>query len=192
MDNFTFIGIDPGTSNIGISIWTIGIESLEIKKVQAFTFDTMDLNHRDQELEESHGVRFSRLVTMRKEIAAILRQIRPTSVACESPFYFSKRPGAFAPLVEVLYVLKCAVFDYDQTAPFITYDPSSIKNSIGASGNANKEIVKNTMKVLNPILLTTEYLRGLDEHSIDAIAVGYCHYRVYILDEDKAKLKTKV
>ena len=191
MNSFTFIGIDPGTTNIGISIWTIDIDSLNILDVKAYTFNTMNILYRDQELEMSHGTRFSRLITLRKEFASVLRQIKPISVACESPFYFSKRPGAFAPLVEVLYILKCAVFDYDQTVPFITYDPSSIKNSIGALGNANKELVKNTMMDLTTIPLSGEYIQTLDEHSIDAIAVGYCHYRTYILGEVKTNLKTK-
>ncbi len=190
MDNtFKFISIDPGTTHIGFSIWVVDAVTLEIVNVNAFTLHYTSII--DKELEEKFGSRFIKLLAIEKAFKELLETHKPNSVACESPFYFFKRPGAFAPLVETLYILKRAVFNYDVSVPFITYDPSSIKNSIGAKGNSDKEIMKNTMSNFKEIPISLEFINSLDEHSIDSIAVGYCHYLRYIMDKVKPTKSVK-
>jgi Holliday junction resolvasome RuvABC endonuclease subunit len=188
MSTVTFIAIDPGTTNVGISIWGIDSDTLGIQSIQAFTFNAAKMTVRDIETEELHGLRFSKLLVIRRELLRLFKYVSPLSIACESPFYFFKRPGAFAPLVETLFTIKLALFEYDYNVPFITYDPSSIKNSIKASGAASKETMKNTMMDMTDLPISKETLSNLDEHSIDAIAVGYCHYYRYILGVEKSKI----
>ncbi len=182
---FNFISIDPGTTHIGFSIWSISVDDYEILKVDSFTYNVSNSEY-DKDIESIYGTRFAKLLVIEEIFKNLLIKYKPISIACESPFYFFKRPGAFAPLVETLYVLKKCVFNYDSSIPFITYDPSSIKNSIGAKGNSDKKIVKNSMISLTSKLpISEESVESLDEHSIDSIAVGYCHYNRYILNIEK-------
>ena len=182
---FKFISIDPGTTHIGFSIWVVSIKEYDILKIETFTYNVSNSEY-DKDIEALYGTRFAKLLIIEQVFSQLLIEHKPISVACESPFYFFKRPGAFAPLIETLYILKKCVFNYDPSVPFITYDPSSIKNSIGAKGNSDKKIIKNSMiNLSNSLPISKEEVEILDEHSIDSIAVGYCHYLRYVMNIEK-------
>lgn len=60
-------------------------------------------------------------------------------------------------------------------------DPSSVKNAVGAKGNAKKEVMAEQLLTLENILLSDRPLRELDEHSVDAVAVAYSAYKNLVL-----------
>lgn len=71
-------------------------------------------------------------------------------------------------------MLRQSVMQYDQWLPYYMVDPPTVKKAVGAKGNADKEEVKRQLLLIPEIVEKSLVdLSTLDEHSIDAIAVGY-------------------
>lgn len=102
-------------------------------------------------------------------------------VASECP-YMGRFPQAYAALTECLTSIRSAVHDYDPTLVLHEIDPATVKMNVNVNGksgdkqlmtNAVTELIK-TGRILNTGLVN---IGLLDEHAIDAIAVGYAHIR---------------
>jgi Holliday junction resolvasome RuvABC endonuclease subunit len=123
---------------------------------------------------QSHSERFARIDTLGLNILDILRYHQPIAVVCESPFFNSKRPQAFAALIEATNMIRQTVWAYDRSIGLDLVDPPSVKRAVGAKGNAGKDDVHTAVTAIGELnyegLLP---LSSLDEHSIDAIAVAY-------------------
>lgn len=171
----TMIGIDPGSTCVGISIMKIDVVSETILSTEAYTLH-LDKLGGNEWLGEQCGDRFKRIDKLKACLANIFRIQQPLCVSVESPFFNRFRPQAYGVLMEVLSAIREAVFTHDPwLAPYLI-DPSSVKNAVGAGGAAKKEIMQErvlSLPNLNPIV----DLDNLDEHSIDAIAVNYARYK---------------
>jgi Holliday junction resolvasome RuvABC endonuclease subunit len=170
------LGIDPGTETLGAASIEYNVLTGEIHGAEAKTFKGSKLISSDW-VEEYHGSRFARIQAHSSNLARILGIIEPSDVAVESPFFSHLRPQAYGALTEIVYAIKLTVFSYDPTLPFVLIDPPSVKNSVGAKGNADKDAVRE--KVL--AILSARYsgrisIDRLDEHSIDSLAVAYACY----------------
>lgn len=166
------LGIDPGSETLGVACLSVDAHTLEVVNTQAITFVGSKLG-MDPWMEGMHSARFARIAAHQENLKAIFRQTLPVSIVCESPFYNPRRPNAFAPLVETLNAIRRAVWEYDAQQPLESVDPPTVKNAVGAKGNADKDAVKAKVLTL-PLNFTGPIpLELLDEHSIDAIAVAY-------------------
>ncbi len=104
-------------------------------------------------------------------------------VASESPFFNTRRPNAFAALLEVLTMIRDSVIEYNPYQPLIGIDPPTVKKAVGAPGNADKTGVLSALfGISNSLKLDKKYIDQLDEHSVDAVAVAYCAYVNQILN----------
>jgi Holliday junction resolvasome RuvABC endonuclease subunit len=84
-----------------------------------------------------------------------------------------RRPQAYGALTEVVSMIRSTVIDHDWFVPFSLVDPPTVKMAVGAKGNADKDGVMAAMKLIPEITALID-CSTLDEHSVDAIAVGYC------------------
>ena len=83
-------------------------------------------------------------------------------------------PGAYGALVEVICGIRNAVIRYSDVKPLYKVDPSSVKQAIGAKGNADKNAVRDYVSKIPELINNLDNpLCSLDEHSIDAMAVAY-------------------
>lgn len=172
-DVATIVGIDPGSETLGICLMSFNVTTLEIVSTQAQTYIGSKLG-MSRWILDYQSERFARIHAHKANLGRILLYKRPITVACESPFYSSRRPGAFSALTEVISALRYACFEYDPRLPFTLIDPPSAKIAVGAKGNSKKEQVQEAVLKLPDLNYIGEVpLAQLDEHSIDSIAIAY-------------------
>lgn len=176
-DTFIIIGIDPGSTHLGVSAITVNVDTMKIISSIAWTIDGEKLMPKHSRAEEIHGTRYVRIKALGKELERIFFKLKPLFVASESPFYNQRRPQAYGVLTEVICAIRNALINYLRDIKLKLIDPPTIKISVGAKGNADKDTMKRA------VLLKTELnyngaipIIDLDEHSIDALAVAYCYY----------------
>lgn len=177
-DTFTILGIDPGSETIGYATIEAKIQTLEIVDVQAFTITGSKLDAFSVREAEIHSERYARISAHRIMLARILEEHDPLAVACESPFFNPRRPGAFGVLMEVLTAIQETVKEWDVFKVVHLVDPPTAKKALGAAGNAKKPEVAEAFQKLT--CLHYPGTEGLDEHSIDALAVAYQQYTLYV------------
>jgi Holliday junction resolvasome RuvABC endonuclease subunit len=177
-DSFVLIGIDPGTENIGVSIFYINALDLEITAIKAFTLVGSKLGMRESDVRV-HGARFARLRNLENALYQIFIDYQPLCVGSESPFYNRLRPSAFEPLVESMCAIQNALARADGWKPLRRIDPPSVKKAFKASGRADKDEMKSCFlnSPLKSLLIDSKEPEDLDEHSIDAIAVARAVYQ---------------
>ncbi len=170
----TIIGIDPGSESLGVAEINFDIQTLEVVGWQAVTYLGSKLLKGSAWTEEVHGARYRRLIAHRKNLIKLFEQIRPFLIACEAPFINMRRPQAYGALTEVVYEIRQAVIAYSPWNELYLIDPSSVKNGVGAKGNADKDAVKVKILQIEELQkVATSSMAALDEHSIDALAVAY-------------------
>ena len=166
------MGIDPGTDRLGCAILEVNLETARVRVKIAQTFKSTNAPTRYPVVSEVHGNRVAKHHFLRDEISYVLATELPGVVASESPF-MGKLAQAFEALIQVVYIVRLALFDHDTQLPLLLIDPPTVKKGVGAKGNADKDVMKEA--VCN---LPLEWAEGivpeeLDEHSIDAIAVAW-------------------
>jgi Holliday junction resolvasome RuvABC endonuclease subunit len=172
-DTVTILSIDPGTIRLGFSIIKLSIKDLEIVEAFAWTIEATRLEFYKEDVVLVHGEKFARIIAIKKMFKYVLEFYRPLSVVCESPFFNMTRPSAAGPLYELLATIEQTVFEWDDQKPLYKVEPKTVKKAVGASANAKKDEVR--VAVSKVPELQCACLDFLDEHAIDAIAVGYAY-----------------
>jgi len=173
MISIRILSIDPGSSHVGFAVLDLtNTNRITLKHVETFNPNKHLLDVKD--VIEQHGPRFARILKINQFFYELMELYKPDIIVCEAPFYNRLRPGAFKALVEVISSLQHTVYDYDPSVMFHTTDPSTVKKSVGVKGTSgDKEAIRSAISHLNIFYGDTIALEVLDEHSVDAIAVGY-------------------
>jgi Holliday junction resolvasome RuvABC endonuclease subunit len=174
-----FLSIDPGTNYLGVSRYVLKWPTTQIEAVYATTYRVDHLEH-DYVDETSYTERFGKIAKLQKVFDDLLKQFDPIVVISEAPFYNRLRPSAFAPLVELIQTLRWTNFLHNPYVGFHTVEPIVVKKSLGANYLADKLQMRQALadhQVLNPLMKNC--VDQLDEHAIDAIAVGWAYYSWY-------------
>lgn len=170
------VSIDPGTRKSGFAVLEIHPVTGELFVVDAWTLDVDKITEREHgELIYLHGMGVARQIVLQDSLWRILDAWRPATVASESP-YFSGLVSTFRRLTEAVAAFRVAVTRYDAFMQLFTYEPSVAKTALHVPGNSNdKELVREAIRA-HPTLCRFIDLDLLDEHAVDAILIGYCHY----------------
>ncbi|HEY5958001.1 MAG TPA: crossover junction endodeoxyribonuclease RuvC [Polyangiaceae bacterium] len=150
------LGVDPGTRHLG---W--GLVHRTGTRLKPVGFGIIS---PDPELSLAE-----RLVTIEKELTALIEQYRPDAGSVESLFY-SKDPQAAAKLGHARGVV-LLVLARSQVEVF-EYAPALVKRMIAGRGNADKRQVGLMMQAL----LCLDELPGVD--ATDALALAVTHLRL--------------
>jgi len=179
VDNtFKIISIDPGTDKLGLAVMDVTYENFNISKTVAKTIIASRHVDEDAWISQIHGYRMARIQKLKTILVQNFDKIEPAFIVCESPFFNPRRPGAFQPLAEILFAIKEAVLEHNSWLPLNLIDPSTIKKSVNAPGNADKVVMKKFVSSLTDIGYEGDVkIEDLDEHAIAAIAVGYCQVK---------------
>lgn len=168
---FNVIAIDPGLSQCGIAVFSM-VED-QLASIHPFTIVNSQIRYESDLPIEYHTERNQRINLLCQTFRQVLQQYNPILIVCESPFFNPTRPTAFGSLTETLAVLRYETFLYNSIIPFITFSPQEVKQTFKQSGKIGKLVMKDALQARTDIvtkLITPVEL--LDEHSIDAIAVG--------------------
>lgn len=171
------VGVDPGTNTVGFSVFEWSPVSRRIVKSMAFTMQGAKMIGDDAFIE-THGERVRRVAIIRDNVYRLFHTFNPHYVAVEKPFFNAMRPGAFEPLLQSLAAVTDALWMYDPSMAIMPVDPPSAKKAVGAHGAAKKDDMLKAVTALSETLnfdtfLSARTLEQLDEHSIDALAIGY-------------------
>lgn len=179
----SIVGIDPGTETLGMGILFVDLLSMRVVSSEAFTFVGSKLAGKTNWIGEVHGDRQGRLRAHEENLLVMFNHYQPFLIACESPFYSQRRPQAFGALTEAIASIRRAVMRYDAWKDLRMIDPPTVKNAVGAKGNAAKELVLEALLALPELNYNgARSLAECDEHSIDGLAVAYCRYRQLLED----------
>jgi Holliday junction resolvasome RuvABC endonuclease subunit len=188
-DRLRIVSFDPGTDTLGSSVLEINVRTLQLTVLDAQTFvSRRPIRYRPeyQRVEEVYGDRLARLSSHRHAVIGHLVRWQPHTVACESPF-MGMRAQAFEALIECVNVIRWAVHDHDPTVPVEMISPPQAKKTVGASfrGSDKNDVRQGVEKLIDQSQGQMTYqayqpFHTLDEHSIDAIAVGICHYQQWV------------
>lgn len=184
-DVFSIMGLDPGSFTFGTALIYVDITSLQIRSANMQTFNAMDptggrqVNHWMLDTHAPRAMRFRELAWMLGQSLVINR---PTVVACESPFFNPSNPNAYQVLVEGMKTVENALYAYDPTYPLYRIDNTSAKKAIMPTApdaiEHLKSIKDSKLKVQFCVSIHPELSRLVnfnihDEHSIDALIIGY-------------------
>lgn len=159
---------------MGFSVIDFDILTKQIINTQAFTIRgekaITSMTH-----SELFGNRLGRIEALRDALYSHFVYFRPNFVISETPFMGS-HAAAYGALVETLAAIRDALALYDPYMPLNGIDPPSAKRSVGAAGNAKKPEMQRAVGALLGELCYNPAQSGdfwlLDEHSVDAIAIG--------------------
>lgn len=166
------LSIDPGSMSAGFAIFHMDNEVIEA--IDAFTIKPAKSLLKVGKEEEDPSERNTRLLLLRQIYRNILEDVQPSLVISESPFYNPRMPGAYGVLVEVVGIFRSETHDYNPALNLFTIEPVLVKKGVGAKTIAGKLDMKAALRV-HPAISSKLIvdLEDLDEHGIDAIAVGY-------------------
>jgi len=178
------MGIDPGTSTLGVSILSWDLESPKYRVEDGFTLKATNNTNGYGAIEELHGGRTARLQQHHDELLYLLHCIRPQAVIAESP-YQGRFVQTFAALTECLAVVRQALMAYDAYLPLYQVEPNVAKMAAGVDLSAMRKMKDKKSIVRDALALRRDLEWGvgldtLDEHAVDATAVGLHYLRFMI------------
>lgn len=169
---FTVLAFDPGSSHLGIAILDSKLDGSKTVVRHAFTEHLKDTHPGYTAFADLHGSRQVRLMILRDTVLNMIRTIRPNAVIVESN-YLGRFANSFSALVECVAAVRSALFEYDPFIPLYLVDPTTVKISAGMKRvkGTDKEDVRNAIRGCTDLEWWVD-LEELDEHSVDAVAIG--------------------
>ena len=181
MEPYRLLSIDPDTDTLGVSILSYDFVNKQINLEFAYTMNASKDSKRYKLACDVHGNRYGRLHSLQEALTDLMFNFNIHGVVSECP-YMGRFPQAFAALTECLSCIRAAIVNYDPLLMLHEIDPSTVKMHVGVNGKSGD---KDLMFAAIDNLLSSGRIRNngnlnhrlLDQHAIDAIAVGYGHMR---------------
>jgi len=168
------LAIDPGLNNIGLCAYELYLNPFKLNRIHATTIKedrVIDDVTYDSETALERDYKRARMVN------AVMRHVlavNPAIVVCESPFFDRSKPGSFAILTEVILEIRQGVYRFNDRIRFSFLAPQAVKKTLGVAGIKGKDIVREAMEKQTHLLnVLDQEIDDIDDHSIDAMAVGY-------------------
>lgn len=183
--HFIILGIDPGSSNLGIAALHVNIDTMDVQGCEMVTLNALKPTGGRQInnwMLDTHSERSMRL----RELAWMLGQQfmlhRPLLIACEAPFFNPRNPNAYQVLVEVMKTVENALYAWNPWRPLYRIETTAAKKAVAPLDPvllAESKLIKDSKEkikfcvVHHPVL--SNFINPLihDEHSIDAAVVAY-------------------
>ena len=168
------VGIDPGSSYLGLCTLWFDSKTFEIVLVQAKTLYGGKYK-QNLTINDTFGGTQSMLIGHQRYLTGHFDLVRPLAVFSESPFYNSRMPSAFGSLMKTMEHIKSACMEHDAYMHFATVDPPTAKKAIGVGGGSRDkaDMIKGLDKQTWRDKIVFE---EVTEHAVDAVAVAYWGY----------------
>lgn len=176
------LSIDPSSTSVGIARYLVNSNTYDIVDISAGTLNLDTYSYDPMLFNNIHSDKTIRLVKLEYRFIELLNEVKPDVVVCESAFFNPSRPNAFSSLTEVIFLLGSLTIKYNPNIRFITLPPKTIKEAIGSLkiSDKGKDIVKESiLKIPDIYNLVYKFIDSLDNHAIDAIAIGYTFLKKY-------------
>lgn len=169
---YNLISIDPGLNNIGIAVYRVN-KDLKILHIKAWTVDINKVK-RIFNVSNSYPSRSIKIMKFKSILIGLLLRYKPYAVITESAFYNPLRPSAYGPLSEVISHIVSTIMEVNPNIFYHSLEPLLIKKMLKSGYSKGKLSMLEAVSKVDEI---TDVLKGkitdLDDHGVDAIAVGY-------------------
>lgn len=182
-DNYNYVSIlaiDPGLNNTGVAHLLIDHAKNEIVSLEATTIVTNNLPNNTGLSLSIHTERKIKLHKLKNCIIGYIEHLKPSVMVCESSFYNPYMPTAYKALIESITAIQEALIETNNNIPFLMIEPLLIKKTVGGlKGIKGKSVIRDCIRNIDELYkLLGHNLDILDEHSIDAIAIGYTYFKL--------------
>lgn len=168
---------------MGICLHTFHAETLATISVFARSYHFKDRHARDWALGIG-SMRQEKINYMADCFEVDLIHANPIAVISEAPFFTPKSPDAFQALSQLIEHFRIRTFSHRRLTPFYTVEPRTVKKIFAGKGNLEKdEMLAALVAKADLADKLTVPLSSLDEHSVDAIAIGF-----YLMHQFREKL----
>lgn len=171
------VSIDTGSINLGVSYSVFDYQTGIQHVVFATTLKIQSVIKQGScSLHSAATNRLQSTNAIFDLILSVCQRYNPDVVVAEASF-MGRFPTAFASLSLALNAIERACFAYDYDVGYATIDPPTVKNAVGVTGrSSDKEDMRQAIEAHPNIHLGNIDLAYLDEHAVDAIAIGYSYF----------------
>ena len=168
------VSIDPGSNTCGMAVYELDTSTRTINSIMAFTIHVEKLNDNSGLHLDLATDRFVKILKLCNVIKNIIESTNARIVVSEAPFFNKLMPMAYGSLLEIVSSINRTVHETGNEIIFTSYAPQQVKMSLSAAGIKGKDVIKEKLMEVPEVYskIVGDY-DLLDEHSIDAIAVGY-------------------
>ena len=172
MNSFNIMGIDPGSRNVGVTIFGLNIQHtnnsifLDIDKITTFNIaveEERDIGIHDGLLDRTNKI--ARL------IKSIYLLYEPLMVGMESSFINISRMAAVIPLSRSIHAIEHIIYSTDRYAKILSMPPGVIKK-VFKSKQIGKDAVLEALKN-KPHLVKKVEMSRMTDHEVDSVAIAY-------------------
>lgn len=174
------LSIDPGSTTCGLAITEYDEVTGECFVVDAHTIhlDKLVKHYYPNELV-FYGEKFTKIIALKDSMLRILEAWKPDHVVSEGP-YMGSFVTTFASLTTCVVAIRFALREYSTYMDVTVIDPATVKKSLMVSGKSgDKELIRKAIKGRALHFIDVD-IDKIDEHSVDAIAVGQCYLTQFI------------
>ena len=182
------LAIDPGLNNIGVAVFIIDAITMKMCHIEALTLKeekVLDGVYLDDDYASD---RMAKRMRMKEAVLRFVKEINPSVLVSESPFFNRKMPASFVALTEIINDIFTSTQEYDNNIRLATVEPLLVKHTLGVAGQKGKDVVRDALSTFSDIMAVLENpIPTLDEHAIDAVGVGYTFFKRRILPKESKK-----
>lgn len=183
-DEFAYrlLSLDPGTDTLGWCVFRIDVRTGDIEVEDAGTYHASRRIDLNSTVYLEYCTRTAKVQEQRGVVTQLLYEHEPHAVGCEVPFIGRFAQSGMA-LSELYAAIQTAIIDYSPMVAFVGVDNRSAKLAVGAKvpskgekklGKKMKDVVREAvLNLIDLVPIGTVRIEKLDEHAIDACAVGY-------------------
>lgn len=164
---FNIMSVDPGSTTIGVSIFTINSIDLSVVNVETMLIDTR-IGFVEDNLNKDLLIR---LLKLSDSIRNIVQYYNPLIIVIEDSFINRLRPTAVIPLAQSIFTIESTAISVDRYVKIFKFPPKKIK-SVVRDGKAGKEDMLIGIENIKEISSRIN-VYNISEHEIDALAIGY-------------------
>jgi len=176
---FNIVAFDPGTTNIGMAVFTINSADMSVVSVKS---SNINLTVHDNKTLTSITRLTRRLNALNDVVKKIIERYDPLVVSIESSFINTLRPAAYGPISQSIAMIEHATLSVLDNVKIFKIPPSSVKTSLGCIFKASKDEVFREVNRLPYMQEIDAYT--LTEHEIDAIGINDYVYRQILTKGD--------
>lgn len=172
------VSIDPGFTMLGVAVSTLDYNTHKQELLYCETFKVSSVTRQYEHHDICSGTsRVINTFAICNLMRSILQEHQPDIIICEAA-YLNRFPLAFVSLSLCLNAIESAAYGYDNDIGFYTFDPATIKNANGVKGNSGDKDAMTQSLLSNEHIQTQIDLTELDEHSVDAVCIGFCYFKL--------------
>lgn len=172
LEPLRLISIDPGTETVGVALFEVNQMTNTKTLIEAFTIQGSLVSYREEAEYLYASNREHRLQGILNTLYSYFLQSMPHVVVVEDN-YLRHSPKSFKALIEAVSAIRQAVLWYLPTCLFYTVTPMQAKSVVNATKKASdKNLVRIGVLAYSSLQAAPGLVESLDEHSIDAVAIG--------------------